>query len=307
MSELLTVVGMVFNILFFGRLMKRLFLFILFTLTVGDSFSEEFFVETEENSRLFPIWGEDAKKLGYDLPNPFGISLIYMGMDQDLTVESIDLSFEDPVIDAIIGGLDIDAYDAELRVDNVTLRADMWVFPFLNLYGVLGQTNGEVRAKANISGDALNLSGAPIHFNYEGVTYGAGMTFAGGYKSLFTIVDMNFTHTKLNIVDGTTEALVISPRVGYNTKLWDKPFRVWLGAMYQDFDQTIEGDVYDIIDLGPIGDVAGPGKFEVSQKGTHAWNYTSGFSIEFNKKWDLIFEAGFGKNRSFMVGTGFRF
>ncbi len=35
-------------------------------------------------SRVLPIWGDEARARGYDLPEPFGASYSYMNLRQDL-------------------------------------------------------------------------------------------------------------------------------------------------------------------------------------------------------------------------------
>jgi len=282
-------------------------------------------VEVENShDRFFPIWGKEARELGYDLPNPYGFSVIYMGMRQDLDVQSIELDFQNPIIGGIVDNLDISARDAKVDVDNVTFRADVWVFPFLNVYGLIGHTKGSVRAKADIGAvipgrpglppfipptdpTPIELNGIDIGFDYEGTTYGGGFVLAGGYERFFAMVDTNYTYTKLDIVDGETKAFITAPRVGYEFTVYERPLRFWVGAMYQNIEQTIRGDIDDILDLGDLGDLVGPGKFTVKQKGADPWTYTSGFNMEMTKSWDLIFEVGFGNNTSVMAGSGYRF
>lgn len=40
-------------------------------------------------SRVLPIWGDEARARGYDLPEPFGASYSYMNLRQDIIVDKI--------------------------------------------------------------------------------------------------------------------------------------------------------------------------------------------------------------------------
>ncbi|XQX18069.1 hypothetical protein ACOZ9S_14645, partial [Proteus terrae subsp. cibarius] len=38
-------------------------------------------------SRVLPIWGDEARARGYDIPEPFGASYSYMNLRQDIIVD----------------------------------------------------------------------------------------------------------------------------------------------------------------------------------------------------------------------------
>lgn len=293
--------------------MKKFLQLVFFTGISCMSYGEVRYENTKD--RFFPIWGDEARARGYELPKPYGISVIYLGMRQDISVQSIDIDFQNPLIGDLVEGLDLTAKDASVDVDNVSLRADLWVLPFLNIYGILGHTKGVVKAKGSISGEyhigpwpiPIEIEGVNIDFEYEGITYGGGFILAGGYERFFAMIDTNYTYTKLDIAEGHTKAFITAPRVGYEFTVLGRPLRVWTGAMYQDIEQTIKGDIYDILDLGAGEDIAGAGEFTVKQKGAHPWTYTAGFNLEVTKYWDIVVEAGFGHNNTIMAGSGYRF
>ncbi|TOF66146.1 hypothetical protein CGJ17_06215 [Vibrio parahaemolyticus] len=154
---------------------------ILTTLFTQLSFAQDSF---------FPIWGDEAEKRGYSLPKPYGLSLSYMDMSNPITVNSIDLTGH-PVLEA----LDIDANHADFKGSNITLRGDVWIFPFMNIYGIIGYTQGTSTAKINaLSCDTSSVQGignkvlcslldaagdelpdsAAFELEMDGGTYGAG-------------------------------------------------------------------------------------------------------------------------------------
>lgn len=199
----------------------------------------------------------------------------------------------------------------------------MWVLPFLNLYGLLGYTDGTstapIKCKAGRPTGILNplnkLCGrnsdetrkiGDFNLDYEGVTYGVGMTLAGGVGNWFSIVDMNFTRTDLDILTGQIDSLVISPRIGYRFRPQGKELRVWVGGMYQGVQQEMGGDLSDILS-GDIATIAGDGTFDVDQELESEWNTTIGANYVINRNWDLVTEFGFGDRTSYLAVLEYRY
>ncbi|CAM4435576.1 hypothetical protein [Vibrio agarivorans] len=260
---------------------------------------------------MFPIWGEEAEARGYTLPKPWGLSLSYMDMNNPITVNNIGLSGT-PLLESV----DIDATKAQFKGSNITLRGDLWLFPFLNVYGILGQTRGESTAlieSVTYNGgwpchngctiDDLNI---PFTLDMDGTTYGAGTTIAGGVGNWFALVDMNYTLTNIDAIDGEIKTFVAAPRVGHRWQYdGGKELRVWVGAMYQDVQQYLSGNIGDIIPQ--LADILEDGRFEVQQSADDKWNGTAGFQYAFNRDWDILFEAGFGSRETLFVALGRRF
>lgn len=98
------------------------------------------------DSISLPIWKEKAEALGYNLPKPFGLNLSYMSMEQGINVDSIALKG--------LGGIeklvDMQAEPGKQATDVMTLRADVWLFPFLNVYGLIGTLDGYSETDVNV-------------------------------------------------------------------------------------------------------------------------------------------------------------
>lgn len=224
---------------------------------------------SESKSRILPIWGDEARARGYDLPEPFGVGYNYMNLRQDIVVDKIGFIMPTKIVvgeglfKASVEGINIDAGHTREKTETHMLKLDSWVFPFMNVYGLYGKTKG--KSDTTLAGGSVDvkmfgkihninldskIEGQPFKLDFEGKTYGAGVTFAGAYEQFFGTVDVNYTKTNLDILDGDIKALVVSPRVGYefvfspliagqgNTKL-----QVWTGAMYQDITQRFKGDI----------------------------------------------------------------
>ncbi|WP_144209479.1 virulence protein [Shewanella donghaensis] len=265
--------------------------------------AEETIEVTPKYERAFPIWAQEAIDLGHELPKPYGFTINYMSMEQPLIVDSVSFSGLGDIID---DNVSIKGSEAFQDSETITLRADMWVLPFLNLYGVIGQTKGSSIANVQIEFDRPfqpPLVSDPFDFelNFKGTTYGAGGTIVGGIGNWFALLDVNYTNTDLDILDGEISSIVVSPRVGYRTKFYGHDTQIWVGAMYQNVEQTFSGYLSD------IGIPLGDGKFEVNQHLEDKWNGLFGGQIALGKGFDLLIEGGFGTRSSFMAGIGYRF
>ncbi|PHM62820.1 hypothetical protein [Xenorhabdus ishibashii] len=309
----------------------------LFSLTVSESGVQQtnndgsLSQSTKSGSRILPIWGDVARAKGYDLPEPFGVSYGYMNMRQDVIVDSIKFEFSNPKYEDFFGKTIINAGKTREKNETHMLKLDSWVLPFLNVYGVYGKTKGT--SKTNLDSIYLpsfepedleeprepSWENVPFKLNFKGKTFGAGVTFAGGYKQFFTTLDANYTRTKFDILDGDINAFVITPRIGYefsfeplfagqgNTKA-----QIWIGAMYQDITQRFKGDVIGL-DLPPefqlISAIQNDTnvKFDVKQHLAHKWNNTVGARIEVTRNFNILSEIGFGNRNSFFISGEFRF
>ena len=278
-------------------------------------------------SRVLPIWGDEARARGYDLPEPFGASYGYMNMRQDIVVDKI--GFITPETPEFSDALHIEAGHTRQKSETHTLKIDSWVFPFLNIYGLYGHTKG--KSHTILKGGNIDfgngfvmpldsvLKGEPFDLDFKGKTYGAGFTLASGYNDFFTTLDLNYTKTDLDIIDGDIKALIISPRVGYSFNFaplidgqGDTKVQIWTGAMYQDITQRFKGDINKLNLPGKFQDIINsidePGmKFDVKQHLAHKWNNTVGARVEFTRNFNVLTEFGFNNRNTFYVSGEFRF
>lgn len=294
--------------------------------------------EDAGDGRTFPIWGDEARARGYAIPLPFGINLNYMNMRQNIDVDSISFSGlalgNHPIPSDMFN---IDAGHTREQSKTETLRLDMWVFPFLNVYGLVGHSRGSSVSNVSVDADPSRYSGidrliaGSVHRLYEngslqdidftldfkGTTLGTGITLAGGVGNWFTLVDTNYTRTDFNILDGKISALTVSPRVGYRFNLqgpWGPShLSVWLGSMYQDVQQEFKGSLADLnmpASLQPLIDAvnqSGEGRFAVKQRLTSPWNMLVGTQYEITPRFNLLTEIGFNERNSFFIAGEYRF
>jgi hypothetical protein len=155
-----------------------------------------------------PIWGKRAQDKGFDLPLPFGLGLTYTYTHQNMVVS--DLVVEGRPV----AGLTFK--DAPTTTHTGVFRADAWVFPFLNIYALVGETSGTTQPVVVFP----NGQRVKSDVDYDRFSYGAGLTLAGGYKAFFLTIDANYTTgpivstQKGQIGDKPIESFTFTPRLG---------------------------------------------------------------------------------------------
>ncbi|MDD9180349.1 MULTISPECIES: TonB-dependent receptor [Aliivibrio] len=277
------------------------------------SYSSSLFAE----SFTLPIWKEEAEARGYDLPEAFGLNVSYMKQTQDISVDSIGFDGSIPAFlpwnpPHQIGDIvDIQSVGNGTQMSEVlTLRGDVWLFPFLNLYGIVGSLKGysETDIKISLKGPKGNLPLGTTSFRLDlnGTLYGAGFVLAGGYKDVFTLVDASYTETDLNVIDGAISSIVISPRIGYDFTRLGTPIRLWVGAMYQDVEQSLSGNLDDV-GLGALSKYIDDGRFNVEQHLVTPWNPLIGMQYKIHDRLYLLGEAGLGDRKSLFLTVDMRF
>ena len=112
-------------------------------------------IKNVEYNYKFPIWGQKTYEKGFDIPYPAGIMANYMWMEQDIKIDNMQLGLKTDNIDVPLTSVDFIQFGKNSNTSyTVNVRPDLWVFPFLNVYGIFGYGNSQTE---------VNLI-APIHF-----------------------------------------------------------------------------------------------------------------------------------------------
>ena len=226
-----------------------------------------------------------------ELPRPWGISIDFYTMDQDYDIK--DLQFALPGI----GLGDPSQIQVTNKVMHYDIQADVWLFPFLNVFGIVGKVNTDTMvdfSNADVTGLPFSLGTLPVSF--DGTVYGMGFTLVYGTESWFTSATTTYTKTSTSGgLDSSVESLSIQPRIGLLRENW----RFWVGGMYLDMDEKHSGT----FELPIIGDVP----FSVELVTRDNWNYTGGVGYIFSDRSNLSFELGFGNRTHTLFNFNLRF
>jgi hypothetical protein len=254
--------------------------------------------EVEPLVDWLPVWGREAREKGFDLPLPFGAALTYTYINQNMVVSDVEIQGQP---------LDVTLRDAETATHTGVFRGDVWLFPFLNVYGLVGETAGVTRpAVAFSNGEVLESE-----VNYSRFSYGGGATLAGGWKAFFLTLDANWTTGALvsedggQISDEPIRSVTFTPRFGTifsSGRLGTGA--LWVGGMYL----VATSEIHDSIDLGGRPVLAGlvgsdTLNYSVRVEPRDNWNLLIGGNWQINKRWSLTAEIGGVLDRFHAIGA----
>jgi hypothetical protein len=260
-------------------------------------------VDTGHWSSFLPLMAEEAIKRGYELPLPFGLSLIYNYIERDIEVTDLRIGLNGAPPRSVSRFVDL---GSNSHVNVALARIDAWLLPFLDVYALLGYVHNESSTRGTVTVPAPGPLPGSRTFDFtakttlDGFVGGGGMTLAAGYREFFLMADANYSQTDMGF-DDSFRALVASARTGWNGKFGDIPTRLWVGVMYWDTKNTASSTV----------DVPGEGsvRFQADQGPAHPWNASIGGSVALSRHWELFAEYGFNFDdvRLFAGGLTFRF
>ena len=247
-------------------------------------------VAAAETSAYLPVgrsWVQDDQSL--PIPCGFGVNYYYQRQGYDM--KSLKL---DPDIGSQFGLVPSDL-SVKSRVNEVNLKLDTWLLPFLNLFAIVGR----VEQVTKIS----NLPIPDLQYEDQGNIYGGGATLAYGVKYVWASVTLADTYAALNMADSWINAVVVTPKVGVrvDTPWPGKGFNVWVGAMYQKVDEKHTGS-WDYI-MPQIPQL----KYEAELSEKDPWNFLVGLSTDLWDRVALEVEAGTGDREQLLTSLAYRF
>jgi hypothetical protein len=195
-----------------------------------------------------PIWGAKTAAMGFDLPYSAGLGLNYIWQKSDLVISDLLVGFNNgPMYDL----------DEIVRFNNavstasaINFRPDIWLFPFLNVYGILAKANTSTEINAGVwIPDTTNAWHEVTSFSskaeFEATGLGFGLTPTIGVGGGFLALDMNMTWTDVSALNKPVFTFVFGPRFGKSFKL-KKPERTlsfWVGGFRLHLSSSTEGSL----------------------------------------------------------------
>jgi hypothetical protein len=256
-----------------------------------------------EQHSMFPLMAKEARAAGYELPQPFGVAGIYNYLQRDIKITDLRIGVNGGALRSVSQFVNLGSTS---HVDVGLGKLDMYLFPFLNVYTLLGYIHNESTTNGVVTVPNPGPGGGSTTFPFtanttiDGFVGGFGLTVGGGYKQFFAALDTNWTATNLGF-DDKFRAVVVSLRTGWNGKIHDVPVRIWTGAAYWDTANTASSTVT----VPGLGNVA----FEADQGPEQPWNMVLGTQITIKKRFDLFMEYGtdYDTMKYFATGLSFRF
>ncbi len=237
------------------------------------------------------IWANTATAVSLKdikIPNKLGLGLSVYNQNQPYRIDTLQLGV--PGLDpSLIEGLDV-------RNDTTSthLRIDYWILPFLNVFGLIGNIEGQTEVDLQGMDIGLPIQLDKLVVPTDGTVYGVGFVLAVGGEKWFGAVAYDYNETDLDVAESSVSAQVITPKLGLHFERG----AVWVGAMYQDIEEKHVG-VFDLPFAGQI-------PFDVTLTGSEPWNYVIGGTAGLSKHFVLILQGGFGTRKSALVTLEYR-
>jgi hypothetical protein len=151
-------------------------------------------LKKSEYPYLLPIWGAKVVAKGFDISYSEGVSVNYFTPTSDLIISNLFVGFNNGPMYNLDEIVRFD--DAEAWASAITVRPDIWVFSFLDVYGILGQSNSSTTINAgvwlpDVNNEWNEMTSFSTKAEFTSKTMGFGMMptigIGGGWLSL----DMN--------------------------------------------------------------------------------------------------------------------
>lgn len=279
--------------------------------------------------RSLPFFAQSVIDLGYDLPKPFGVSIMPVVMRQDIVLTNLDVSINNGPVSNVDF---VDFGQPTSDSNTLQLKLDAWLFPFMNIFGSFGWVEGSANMPVIFKGgDLMEAAGvgaqcdggplqpefcvrtiaALVNPKFRGKTFTVGANLATGWEKMFVVLPFSYTWTDLEGKDDRVEAYTISPRIGVTSDVgtWGA-MSTYIGATYLDSTNVVVDTFFvDTSNSGvPELGNAIPLDYKINQTNKDKWNYLIGFSWSFSRTWSAQAEAGFGGSRSnFISSLSYRF
>lgn len=227
-----------------------------------------------------PILGAKATKAGYNLPLSAGISVQYFWQESDLIIDNLQVGFNNgPMynLDEIV------RFDlARATASATTVRPDIWLFPFLNIYLIMGKAKASTEVGFGVwvpdsSGTDKLITSASTLIDFNTTTYGFGFTPTIGVGGGFLALDMNWAWTDVPQLDKPARSFVFGPRLGKNFKLKDprRTIAIWVGGFRVDISSGTNGSIAlsEVLPVDQLGSKVDEGIQKVgnAQQQVDAW------------------------------------
>lgn len=207
--------------------------------------------ESSEYPYLLPIWGQKVKDRGFELPYSAGIGINYLWQDSDIVISNVNIGFNGGPLYNVDELIRFNSTTAESS--GINIRPDIWVLPFLNVYGIFARaesnTNVDVSIYIPLIDETEELFSIQTSPQFSSQTTGFGLTPTMGFLGGWVAFDMNFTWTDVDKQEKPVFAFIFDPRIGKTFKLRrpERNISFWVGGFRVKVNRDTRGSL-------PLGD-----------------------------------------------------
>ncbi len=200
---------------------------------------------------VLPIWGQKVTDRNIDLQLPFGFNVNYVYNQMSLELTEFSMNFYDGEnLDDIINPETLNFTETVATTNGVNVRADAWILPFWNVYGLYSRNQGSTKVsfQPQVVENGLGPNGnlkeittlenpidvPEVLFNTN--SFGMGSSLVYGWDNYFVSADGNISWTKTDLLTETVTFFVGSARIGRRVTFRNNmKLAVYIGAMYREF------------------------------------------------------------------------
>ncbi|MEO6167883.1 MAG: hypothetical protein ABIO46_09325 [Chitinophagales bacterium] len=238
-------------------------------------------VKNSEYPYALPILGKKAHQQGYNLPYSAGLGLNFITQKSDIVIDNLKVGFNNGELYDL--GNVVRFNSAESKGSGLNLRPDVWVLPFLNVYGILARSALSTSIDAGVwipQNDSVWQEVLPISTKAEfnATTLGFGITPTMGVGGFFMAFDMNMTWSDVPALEKPAFAFVFDPRLGKNFVIRDEMnVAVWVGGFRLKINSGTTGSLplSDLFELEDAQQKIDNGELKVQEGYTNVndwWN-----------------------------------
>jgi hypothetical protein len=242
-------------------------------------------LKAEKYPYTLPIWGQKATEKGYQLPYSAGVSVNYFWQESELTINNLEVGFNNgPLynLDQIVR-----FNNATATASAVNIRPDIWLFPFLNVYGILGKAKTSTTIGAGIWVPDANNNWSEVYSfdtkaNFDGTTFGLGLTPTIGVGGGWLALDMNVAWTDISALEKPAMSFIFGPRLGKTFKFnkAESNIAIWTGAFRVHLKSGTNGSLAlaDVLPLDGAQAKVDQALINVNEKQTQVDDWWNGLS-----------------------------
>lgn len=204
--------------------------------------------DTTEYPYALPILGSKVHALGFDLPKPAGIGVNYIYQKSNILISDVKVGFNGSEM------VDVDELinfnSTQSQTNAINIRPDMWLFPFLNIYGIFAKANSTTSIDVSVGIPSIDngfneIINIQSDIEVPTQTLGFGLIPAASFFGGWIALDMNFSWTDVETLDNRVFSFVFDPRIGktFKFKKPDRKISVWVGAFRLQINRQTKGSI----------------------------------------------------------------
>lgn len=262
----------------------------------------------ERDYPRLPLLSRQAIDRGMHVPRALGGSGMLIHNVQDMSSSNLAVAIAkgvDPPDDLVpVPFVTTDRLEG--HTSNTEFKADLWLFPFLNLFAGVGKVKGHIDIDVNIDLDAFvpppicrparpcGSLRLPFEGKVDNTTMTLGAILAYGsqdwFASLAVAQTLSVSSKDRSDVKTTNAGFRAGPRLKLGERVRLMPY---LGANYFDLDASVTG----VVRSGPVfpdGDAINL-RYSVDLSSQHKWAVINGMNLELDDRWSVQAEYAWGE------------